>query len=79
MNPVNPDPTQAALHPSEHHDFAVRKGMGRFVVLVLGAIEHALLALVLGLELCLPAVPRWVRLTLARREHEAATVLQKRC
>lgn len=71
-----PDPINQLLHGGEH-EYGVKKGMGRFVVLLLGAVEHALLLLLLGLELLLPNKPSWVRLTLARREHEARTLLRE--
>ncbi|EOD17321.1 hypothetical protein EMIHUDRAFT_470289 [Emiliania huxleyi CCMP1516] len=41
------------------------------IVLLLVAVEHGLLLLLLATEVTLPRPPRWVRLTLARREHEA--------
>ena len=71
-----PDHLGQMLRGGEH-EFGVRKGMGRFVVLLLGVVEHTLLLLLLGLELLLPKKPSWVRLTLARREHEARKLLRE--
>merc|ERR1740139_1527461 len=54
-----PTPT-AARH--DHPDFELKAGMGRVVILLLGAVEHALLLLFVGLWFALPRYPRWVRL-----------------
>uniref|UniRef100_A0A7S0IR28 Anoctamin transmembrane domain-containing protein n=1 Tax=Calcidiscus leptoporus TaxID=127549 RepID=A0A7S0IR28_9EUKA len=50
---------------------AMLPGQGRYIVLVLVGLEHALLLAWLAAELLLSGPPKWVRLTLARREHEA--------
>lgn len=63
----------APLH--DHLDFELRAGMGRFVILMLGGVEHLLVLLFVGLWFALPRYPRWVRLTLARRAHEARALL----
>lgn len=49
----------------------MRAGMGRYVVLTIVAIEHALLLLLLLAEAVVARPPAWVRLVLARREHAA--------
>eukprot|EP00966_Prymnesium_polylepis_P329749 7385427-Prymnesium_polylepis.1 len=54
----------------DHGEMVVKAGMGRFIVLVLGAVEHALLLLLLCTEAFMPRAPGWVTLTLARRSHE---------
>jgi len=56
--------------PRHHHEMAA--GKGRYVVLVLVCAEHVLLLTWLLAELLLTSPPRWVRVTLKRRKHEAA-------
>jgi len=51
----------------------MRAGMGRYVVLYMVAMEHALLLLLLFSEAFLARAPKWVRLACARREHEQRT------
>lgn len=51
-------------------EYEMRDGMGRFVVLLLGVIEHALLLVLLVAQLFLTQPPSWVRLVTARRNHE---------
>ena len=64
-----------AAPPHDHPDFELRAGMGRFVILMLGCVEHLLVLLFVGLWFALPRYPRWVRLTLARRAQEARALL----
>ena len=54
----------------QHGELVVAAGKGRFVVLVLGGVEHALLLLLLCTEFLVPRAPGWVTLTLARRSYE---------
>jgi len=56
-----------AVHSGEHE---MRAGMGRFVVLLLGAMEHALLLVLLASQAFLTQPPAWVKLAMARRDHE---------
>lgn len=49
----------------------MRKGMGRYVILLMVAMEHALLLLLLLCEVTLTRAPAWVRLAKARRAFEA--------
>lgn len=75
----------AMLFPSlfvegEHHphstDMVVREGMGRYVVLTLFGVEHALLLLLFLSRLVIPDAPRWVLLTIAQRDHEKKALLR---
>ena len=65
----------AATKQHDHNEFEVKAGMGRVVILLLGSVEHLLVLLFIGLWFALPRYPRWVRLTLARREYEGRTLL----
>lgn len=58
-------------HASGEHE--MRAGMGRFVVIYMVAMEHALLFLLLFAETFLARAPKWVRLVSARRQHEQHT------
>ena len=65
----------AATKQHDHNEFEVKAGMGRVVILLLGSVEHLLVLLFVGLWFAMPRYPHWVRLTLARHEHEARALL----
>ena len=71
-------PERAAKHPGVlHRNFGIWIFFVWifFVILLLGSVEHLLVLLFVGLWFAMPRYPHWVRLTLARREHEARALL----
>jgi len=52
------------------HDYSVKAGMGRILVLIMVGVEHALLLLLLAGELFFSKQPRWMQLVLERRAYE---------
>lgn len=63
--------TAATAGMVETHHHEMRAGKGRYVVLLMSGMEHALLLLLLLTELYVARAPAWVRLAIARREYEA--------
>lgn len=64
-----------ALMPSMHESVAPSATEMQWILMI-GALEHALLMLGMLLYLAVPPQPEWVRVALARQHHKSQQVLR---